>query len=152
MAESDPPHALAHLTGRECYDLLIAERAALVAARQGREDGLVGTITQISAAALLLIPGVLTSATKLPSLREGPILYLGMVGFLVALCAALAEQWLSGTAYRRQQEVTEAYYLKQSEKTYDERSSTLVRRAQATSLTFFAFALLFSVIGFVEIQ
>jgi hypothetical protein len=98
---STPPHPLEHLGGKERYDLLIAERAALVAARQGREDNLIGTITQISAAALLLIPGVLTSATRMPSARDAPVLYLGMACFFVALCASLMEQWLSGIAYQK---------------------------------------------------
>lgn len=152
MVGAEPPHSLSHLTNKECYDLLIAERASLVAARQVREDGLIGTITQVSSAALLLIPGTLASASKIPNFSTAPILYLGIIGFFVALCSSLLEQWFSGKAYQKQQEVTEAYYLRKSEQTYDEISEKRVRRTQIAAFVSFGLALLFSVVGFIRLQ
>src|SRR4051794_31063531 len=97
------PHPMAHVDPDRCYEWMRADCAALKASRQSREDAVVATITQVSSAALLGIPGLLFGAkTPLPALAKAPLLYSGILLFLLTVFAALLEQYLSSVAYRRQ--------------------------------------------------
>ncbi|MEA1014179.1 hypothetical protein [Sphingosinicella sp. LY1275] len=124
---------------------MISQCAALEAARQAREDGLVSAVTQVSAAALLAIPGLFFSAdSKMPPLVESPLIYLGIISFLAALLLAMLEQHFSAKAYQRQQEITEAYYTQQSTETHDPNALARVQRMRKGSYIFFALAVLLS--------
>lgn len=153
MAESDPPkHPLAHVPPDKCYEMMLSERAALVAACQGRQDSLVTTVTQISSAALLIIPGLfLGQASPMPTLEWAPLIYFGIFGFVLALFCSLAEQHFSAVAYQCQLRITEDYYLQKSTLVEDGREVTRVRRTRATALVAFTLAILFSTLGLAQL-
>jgi hypothetical protein len=142
VAESDPPrHPLdmAEVPREKAYEWMLARCAELEASRQAREDGLIATITQISSGALLLIPTILLSKdSKMPSFDANKLFYFGVSGFVLSLVAALLEQYLSGKAYAKQVEVTQAYYLKQSVAREDSESLGRLRLARRVAyISFF---------------
>ena len=148
MANEAGDHPLADVDSGKCYEWMLAQCAALEAQRQGREDGLVGTVTQISSAALLAVPGVMfASGVELPRFAVDPFLYLGLVFFGVALIAAMTEQDFSGLACSKQIDVVRAYYLKKSAKTKDEASLKRLRTARHLSFACFGFALIVTALG-----
>jgi hypothetical protein len=152
MVESDPPHPLAHIESLKCYEWMLAECAALNANRQARQDGLIATIIQISSAAILAIPGLLfASSAQMPTFRNGPFLYVGIISFGLALVGAMAEQHFSAIAYDRQIEVVQAYYTKRSANMEHTSSRLHVKRARGAAYFFFAVALLTSSIGLINI-
>lgn len=153
MADELPEHPLAHVNSGKCYEWMLAQCAALEAQRQGREDGLVGTVTQISSAALLAVPGVIfASGVHLPRFATDAFLYLGLLFFVAALVAAMAEQYFSGLACSKQIEVVRAYYLKQSTKTVDKTSVLRVRRARYISFACFGVALIITALGLLRLK
>jgi hypothetical protein len=82
MADEPSQHPLAHVDSGKCYEWMLAQCAALEAQRQAREDGLVGTATQISSAALLAVPGVIfASSVHMPPFSSDPFLYVGLTFF-----------------------------------------------------------------------
>jgi len=117
-----------------------AECATIDLARQGREDGLISTITQISSAALLAIPGFLFSLTDLPSFNRAPLVYIGIGTFLVSLLSAMLEQYLSGIAYRKQREIAINYYLLKDTKVLDGCFVKIVNLARNVSYISFIIA------------
>ena len=153
VASEPPKHPLAHIDPLKCYEWMLAECAAANAQRQAREDGIVATITQISSAALLAVPGVIfASDVSLPAFRVNPPLYLGLGAFVLALASAMAEQYFSGLAYAKHIEVVQSYYLKQSETCEDEKSRSKVRIARQASYWLFASALLMTGVGLLLLE
>jgi ABC-type Fe3+-siderophore transport system permease subunit len=105
-----------------------ADCAAYDLARQSREDNLIATITQISSAALLGIPGIFFGKDQqFPVIKDDPLLYLGIFIFLATLIMAMVEQYLSAKAYRKQSEIAQKYYLLKSPETVDKK---LIRRVR----------------------
>jgi hypothetical protein len=132
---------------------MLAQCAALEAQRQGREDGLVGTVTQISSAALLAVPGVIfASSVHLPRFAIDPCLYLGLILFAFALLAAMAEQYFSGLACSKQVDVVRAYYLKRSSEIQDKTSVRRVRVARYISFACFGVALIVTALGLLRLE
>ena len=154
MSESElPRHPIDHVDPLKCYEWMLAECASANAQRQAREDGLVGTVTQISSAAILAVPGfALATDTAIPSFSKAPLLYLGMIGFGFALLTAMAEQHFSSIAYAKHIEVVEAYYTKRSDITEDLTSRARVRMARWLAYSFFAMALLVTAIGLLGLK
>ena len=152
MVEPGNPHPLDSIEPLKTYEWYLAERATLVAARQGREDSFLATIIQISSAALLLIPGLFfTADARLPPLLEAKLLYLGILCFALALFAALTEQILSAKAYNKQLEVIERYYFEKAAETYDPVSANRVIWAIRLAMGFFCFAILLSSLGLAQL-
>jgi hypothetical protein len=132
---------------------MLAQCAALEAQRQAREDSLVATVTQISSAALLAVPGVMfASGIHLPPFAIDPFLYLGLLLFAFALVAAMAEQYFSGLACSKQIKVVRAYYLKDSAKTEDTVSLQRVRLARYISFACFGVALIVTGLGLLRLK
>ncbi len=154
MVESDPPmHPIAHIDSLKCYEWMLAECASANAQRQAREDGLVGTVTQISSAAILAVPGfALATGSTVPSAGQAPLLYVGLVGFGLALLCAMAEQHFSSVAYAKHIEVVQAYYTKQSEITEDAFTRLRVRVTRWLAYAFFATALFLTAIGLLTLK
>lgn len=154
MAESDPQrHPIDHIDGLKAYEWMLAQCAAADAQRQAREDGLVGAITQISSGAILAVPGLMfASGNAIPNVRNAPSLYLGLVGFGVALLAAMAEQHLSSVAHAKHVDVLHAYYTKQSAETEDKPSGNRARCARHTSYVTFAIALFLTMVGLLTLR
>lgn len=122
--------------------------AALVSARQSREDGIVQTIIQISSGALLAIPGfLLTSDLSTPSLIDGWSLYFGITLFVCALIIAMLEQHFSAKAYKIHEKVVQNFYLLKSTDNFDEKSVKLVYRLRIISCIIFSSAVLISMFG-----
>jgi len=153
VASEPPRHPLANVDPDKCYEWMLSQCAAAESQRQAREDGLVGTVTQISSAALLAVPGVIfASSAQLPQFLRDPLLYLGLVAFGFALVAAMAEQYLSGMAYSKHVEVVQAYYLKESDTIEDEQSRRRVRSARYACFASFAVALIFTALGLLNLR
>jgi hypothetical protein len=153
MASEPPKHPLAHVDPDKCYEWMLSECAAANAQRQAREDGLVATVTQISSAALLAVPGVIfASQVHLPSFETNPLLYLCLLAFTFALMAAMAEQYFSGLAYEKHIEVVQTYYLRDSEETEDKPSRLRVRAARYACFASFGVALMLTALGLLNIR
>ncbi|HEY0626733.1 MAG TPA: hypothetical protein VGD10_08360 [Allosphingosinicella sp.] len=152
MAESDPQHPIAHIDKLKCYEWMLAECASLNSHRQAREDSLIATITQISSAAVLAIPGLFFAAdVRLPQFTDSPFLYIGVVGFLLALAASMAEQHYSAVAHAKQIEIVQAYYTRQSAEIEDQPSRQRVRYARRAAYALFTLSLLTSSLGLLTI-
>ena len=149
MAESGSSrHPIDHIDSLKCYEWMLSECAAANAQRQAREDGLIGTVTQISSAATLTIPGfALASDAKIPNFMEAPAIYLGLAAFGAALILAMAEQHLSSIAYSKHIEIVQSYYTKLSDVTEDKQSRDRVRNARWLAYGCFGLALTLSSIG-----
>ena len=153
MSDTPPQHPVAHVEPDKRYGWMKAECAALDAARQAREDGLIGTIIQLSSAALLVIPGLLLGSDEgVPSAGDAPLLMAGILLFLVALILAMLEQYLSGHAYRRQREIVQDYYLLESEKSHDDMFDKWVRLARNSACVTFALAVLLAAAGLFDLD
>ena len=153
MSDTPPQHPVSHVDPDKRYGWMKAECAALDAARQAREDGLIGTITQLSSAALLVIPGLLLGSDEgVPNAGDAPLLMAGILLFLVALILAMLEQYLSGHAYRRQREIVQDYYLLESEKSHDDRFDRWVRLARNSACVTFALAVLLAAAGLFDLD
>lgn len=143
-----PSHPLHSVDPDKCYEWMLAQCAALNASREARQDGLIATITQISSAAILAIPGlVFASGAATPTLSDSPLLYAGVILFIAALLAALAEQHLSVVAFSKQVEITQSYYLKESAQTQDEKSLGRLKMARTFAYVFFVSGILLASIG-----
>jgi len=144
-------HPISHVDPDKCYEWMRSECAALDLARQGREDGLIATVTQISSAALLAIPGLLLGSERaFPRMAEAPLLFAGLLLFVIALGLAMLEQFLSGKAYRKQVTIVQKYYLQESEERYDTSFVAWVRRTRNGACLSFAFAVLVSATGLIS--
>lgn len=127
--------------------------AALASAQQSREDGLVQTITQISSAAILAIPGVLLSSDiEVPTFREGWLLYLGTIMFLLALTASMLEQYFSAQSYRKHEEIAKSYYFLDTNKDCDKYSIARVDATRIIACVLFGVALLLSATGIIYLM
>lgn len=148
FASKADSHSLAHVDPDRCYEWLRSDCAALTLARQSREDGLIGTITQISSTALLGIPGLLlASDSRLPAIRENPLLFAGVGLFAAALLCAMLEQYLSGKAYARQVKVTSDFYLMLSETREDTSYVEWLRLCRKCAYITFVVALVASTVA-----
>lgn len=146
-------HPLAHIDPDKCYEWMRADCAASHLARQAREDGLIATVTQISSAALLGIPGLLFGSDEsLPQVNQQPWLYIGISLFLITLLLALVEQYLSGKAYNRQVEIAQQYYLRQSDRTSDSAFVAWVRKCRNTALVTFGAAVIISTTALMTLE
>lgn len=154
MAENDPPrHPIDHIDPLKCYEWMLAECASANAQRQAREDGLIGTVTQISSAAILAIPGfALATDYAIPGFSKAPLLYGGMISFGLALLSSMAEQHFSSTAYAKHIEIVQAYYTKQSNLTEDNGSRSRVRVVRWLAYAFFALALSSTATGLLTLK
>ena len=154
MAESDPPrHPIDHIDSLKCYEWMLAECASANAQRHAREDGLVGTVTQISSAAILAVPGfALATDFAIPGFSKAPLLYCGLISFGFALLSAMAEQHFSSVAYAKHIEVVQAYYTKRSDLTEDLLSRSRVRVARWLAYAFFAVALSATATGLLTLK
>lgn len=154
MAETDSPsHPIEHIDTLKAYEWMLSQCAAADAQRQAREDGLVGTITQISSAAILAVPGVMfASNTAVPNFLSAPLLYAGLLCFGAALFSAMVEQHFSSLAYAKHVEVLHAYYTKSSTETEDKPSRRRARIARRTSYAVFSAALLLTTVGLLNLK
>ena len=138
-------HPLSHVDPDKCYEWMRSDCASYDAARQAREDGLISTITQISSAALLAIPGLIFGANQdFPEFDAAPLLYAGIFTFLTSLILSMVEQYLSAKAYRRQTKIAQDYYLLQSDKRSDEKFVAWVRRCRNSACITFGVAVAIS--------
>jgi drug/metabolite transporter (DMT)-like permease len=141
------------MTALQCHEWMRQECAALNLARQQREDAIVTSVTNISSAALLAIPGLLFSkGLRLPEFGEGWALYVGFACFGMALTLAFLEQILSSSAYRKQAEITQKYYRLESEDQDDKPSVRRVNNARQACVYVFGAALAFSALGLSQIR
>jgi hypothetical protein len=128
---------------------MMQERSKLISVKQETEDELVRTIIKLASGGALLIPGIITaSSTRIP---QGPAFVCIAVGscfFIIALLAALAEQYLSSIAYDRQIETIVSYYQRQSALVSHEDSANKVRRTQQIAFALFITAVFVSSVGF----
>ena len=148
-----PPHPIRHISALQCHEWMLRDCAALDLARQQREDSIVNTVTTISAAALLAIPGLLFGKdSQLPPFEQAYALYFGFVFFGIALGLAITEQILSSSAYRKQAEITKAYYTLQSSAEMDSKFVAKVDLARVSCISVFSLALLLSAIGFSQVR
>jgi hypothetical protein len=153
MASEPPRHPLADIDPDKCYEWMLSQCAAAESQRQAREDGLVGTVIQISSAALLAVPGVIFAASaQLPQFHRDPLLYLGLIAFGFSLVAAMVEQYLSGLAYAKHVEIVQAYYLQESDTTEDKLSRRRARSARHTCYACFGVALIFTALGLLNLR
>jgi hypothetical protein len=143
MPDPPLPHPLEGIDEDKVHEWYRADRAAVLEARQAREDSLITTIIQVSSAALLLVPGVLLStAPAMPTVSNNKALYLGILAFGVALLTALSEQYFSARAYSKQLEVIDRYYFKESEERVDRRSLVVQQCAYYGAIASFVVAIL----------
>ncbi|NNC73788.1 MAG: hypothetical protein HKN78_13065 [Sphingomonadaceae bacterium] len=146
------PHPLEEIDDDRCYQWYLDQSATLSAGRAARQDGLIATITQISSAAVLAVPGfVVASESGLPSFWANEILYFGITGFGGALLAAMAEQHYSAKAHQKQIEILEKFYFKESSETEDIASRNKVKWARRTSYLLFLLALTLTAVGLIRI-
>lgn len=146
-------HPLAHIKGAQCHEWLRADCAALELARQEREDSIIASITNISSASLVAIPGLIFGVgTMLPEFRTGWALYSGLAGFGLALALAFLEQIASSSAYRKQADIARAYYHKQSATRSDDKSVKFVNRLRNSAILVFGMALLLSAYGLTQLR
>jgi hypothetical protein len=130
-----------------------AECAAYDTARQAREDGIITTITQISSAALLAIPGLLFGTDKdFPTFSQNPSLYLGIGLFLISLVISMFEQFLSAKAYRHQAKIAQAYYTMDSEIRDDSKLIPWVRRSRNIACVVFAVAIMITARSLITLE
>lgn len=142
------PHPLDGRDDRECYDVMMAERNALVAAKRETEDELVKGIIKLSSGALLLVPGIaVSSEIRIDPHLAVALVLLGLFFFAGALLAGVVEQRLSSVAYDKQIEVTVSYYQKKTIETHDEKSSRHVKIALVTTFVLFCSAVTISAAG-----
>jgi preprotein translocase subunit Sss1 len=147
MAESDPPHPLDGTDPDRCYDVMMAERTALITAKRETEDELVRTIIKLSSASLLLLPGLLLTAGGHASSVINGWLTAGAIAFALSLLAAMLEQFLSSKAYDRQIRISIDFYQRKSTLTSDRTFSGYVRAAQVTAFALFVIGIIGSAIG-----
>ncbi len=148
-----PSHPIAHVELLQRYEWMRQDCAALVEARQSREDSLIQTIIQISSAALLAIPGfLLTSDLGAPNFDDGWLLYLGVIIFMAALVISMLEQNFSAKAYKIQEKVVQKYYLLESADNCDQRSINLVDNCRITGCALFSVAVLTSTFGLTSLM
>ena len=83
----------------------------------------------------------------MPRVVQAPLIYLGVAAFVAALVLAMLEQHVSGKAYQRQVEITQAYYTRQSTDTHDPAAIRRVRILRKSSYIFFGLAILLSTVG-----
>jgi hypothetical protein len=127
--------------------------AALVEARQSREDSLIQTITQISSAALLAIPGfLLTSDLGAPNFEDGWSLYLGAILFISTLFISMLEQHFSAKSYKIHEQVVQKYYLLEKQNNCDQQSINLVNNFRIMGCILFFFAVLISAFGLTSLM
>jgi hypothetical protein len=147
------PHPMRHISALQCHEWMLRDCAALELARQQREDSIVATITNVSAAALLAIPGLLFSKDLiLPSFEEGSVLYLGYTCFLLAFSLAVLEQVFSTSAYEIQADISKAYYRLESLNQSDSYAVWKVTFTRKLCIWSFCLALLLSAIGFGQVR
>jgi hypothetical protein len=127
------------------YERMLAQCADVNATRQAREDGLIATITQISSAALLAVPGFLLSGSN--QLKWPWMLEFGLVSFGVALMSAMAEQHLSAKAHAKHIQVVQKYYLLESRDREDKRSRIQVRCARRSAYLSFVLSVVLTSFG-----
>jgi hypothetical protein len=131
---------------------MLRESASLHLARQQREDALVSTVTTISSAALVAIPGLfLTKGISFPNLISGGVLYFGFLCFGLSLFLAFLEQFLSAKAYQKQIEITQAYYRLESEEQEDKVAVKRLSFIRNLCLIVFFVAIIFTAIGLSQI-
>lgn len=147
------PHPLAHVDPDRSYEWMRADCSAHDLARQAREDGLIASIIQISSAALLAIPGLIFgSDSPFPSFFEAPILYVGIIAFLVTLFAAMVEQVMSGKGYERQKLIAYSYYTGESHKRDDAEFVRCLRWVRRIVYTLFGLAIVLSMLGLSKLE
>lgn len=141
-------HPLAHIDPEVAYGWMLSECAAATTQRQARQDGLVATVTQVSSAALLAVPGLLfATQAKFPAATRDPLLYLGLLAFGLAFLSALAEQFFSSAAHDKHIQIMHEYYTFRSVKTEDRQSRRQVKIARNLCYAFFALALISTTFG-----
>jgi hypothetical protein len=141
-------HPFEHVDPAQLYEWMRQDCAAIVSARQSREDGIVQTIIQISSAALIAIPGfLLTSDLSTPSLIDGWSLYFGIILFVCALITSMLEQHFSAKAYKIHEKVIQNFYLLKNTNNSDKKPVQLVHRLRIISCIFFSSAVLNSMFG-----
>ena len=146
-------HPLSHVDTDKCYEWLRLDCAALDLARQAREDGLIGTVTQISSAALLAIPALLLNSEKeFPRWAEDRLLITGVTLFVLSLSLAMTEQLMSAKSYDRQTRIARDYYLQRSEKREDETFVLWVGRIRRSAYATFAAAVLISMFALFHLE
>ncbi len=138
MAESDPPHPLKGADLDKCYDVMMAERTALITAKRETEDELIRTLIKLSSASLLLIPGLLFAKDATIASMMNEWLRVGAMLFVFSLLTAMLEQFLSSKAYDRQIKISVDYYQQKSTVTSDEKFSNWLRLSQTFAFAFFA--------------
>jgi len=88
----------------------------------------------------------------MPSVRDAPLIYAGILLFLLALASSMLEQHFSGKAYQRQVEITQAYYAKESTETHDAAVVKRVRAIRMSAYVSFALAILISSLAMMRLH
>lgn len=146
-------HPIAHVDPDKCYEWMRSECAALDVARQAREDGLIGTITQISSTALLAIPGLIFGSDQsFPEFLTAKMLYFGIAAFLITLLLSMVEQYLSAKAYRLQTQIVREYYALTSETTRNEAFVKWVRWCRNAACVMFAASVVLSTTALITLE
>lgn len=147
------PHPLAHVDQDRRHDWMREDCAAYNTARQAREDAIITTITQISSAALLAIPGILFGANKdFPTFHQKPSLYLGIVLFFISLVFSMIEQYISAKACRHQVKIAEAFYTMESEVRDDSKLIPWVRRSRNIACIVFGVAIVITASSLITLE
>jgi len=128
------------------YDRMLEQCANLNAARQARQDSLTATITQISSAALLAVPGFLLASVDAASAWNG-WLKLGLAALALALLSAMAEQHFSAVAHAKHIKIVEKYYLLESSVREDKKSRLHVKIARQIAYGTFVAAIILTSAG-----
>jgi hypothetical protein len=151
-AERDGSHPLAYVDPEKAYEWMQSQCAALMSARQAREDKLIDIVIQTSSAALLAIPGFLVASGKgLPTFTHSWLLASGALAFLISFMLGCTEQILSGKAYRAQRDVLENYYAQKSNIVVNEGANRRTDSARVAALTVFAAAVILSALGLLQV-
>ena len=151
MSDTEP-HPLDDCDENECYKVMMAERTALITARQDLENSLVRTIIQMASALVVLMAGFVTQKDLVID-GAGKILFsLSLAVLVISITAGLAEHWFASKAYLSQQKMLEDYYGKKISNFSDPKENLYVARCQMISFfSFTAAIVLLSVLAIVQI-
>jgi hypothetical protein len=128
---------------------MLEQCANLNATRQARQDGLIGTITQISSAALLAVPGFMLSSRNTHVWNWE--MKLVLIALVVSLLSAMGEQHLSVKAHAKHVEIVQKYYLLESADREDKKSRAQVKLSRQFAYASFLVAIVLTSAGLFEL-
>jgi hypothetical protein len=144
-------HPLDGCDPADCYKTMMAERTALVTARQDIENHLVRTVIQIASALIVLMAGFVTQKSLDMDCVARIIFSCSLIGLVISIIAGLGEHWFASQAYLSQQIMMEDYYNKKISKFSDPIENKHVKRCQLFLFLSFILALvLLSVLAVIQ--